>query len=59
MRIARRFSAWKNRVCLSPNRTVECFVHPEADHQKHDFKSELVTLLIKHEVEFDERYIWA
>ena len=28
MRVARRFSAWKNRVCLSPNRTAECFECP-------------------------------
>ncbi len=31
----------------------------EAHHQKHDFKSELVTLLTKHGIAFDERYIWA
>jgi REP element-mobilizing transposase RayT len=27
-------------------------------HAKHDFKSELLALLAKHEVEFDDRYIW-
>ncbi|HEY4233902.1 MAG TPA: IS200/IS605 family transposase [Lacipirellulaceae bacterium] len=30
----------------------------KAHHAERDFKGELLALLAKHEVEFDERYIW-
>jgi putative transposase len=30
----------------------------EKHHQKMDFKSEFRTLLLRHETEFDERYVW-
>jgi len=33
-------------------------VDQKAHHQQKDFKTELLGLLDKHEVEFDERYIW-
>ena len=30
----------------------------KAHHAQRDFKAELLELLARHEVEFDERYIW-
>lgn len=33
-------------------------IDQKSHHKKHDFKAELLGLLDKHEVEFDERYIW-
>jgi REP-associated tyrosine transposase len=31
----------------------------EAHHRRITFKEELIDLLDKHEIEYDERYIWA
>lgn len=36
----------------------EYILNQETHHQHADFKSELISLLKKHGVEYDERYIW-
>lgn len=48
------FSVSKSQVEPVRKYIVEQKLH----HKKHDFKTELLGLLDKHEVEFDERYIW-
>lgn len=31
----------------------------EAHHRKLTFKEELIDFLVKHEIEYDERYLWV
>lgn len=38
---------------------VRYIANQEKHHRKRTFKEELVTLLDKHEVEYDERYLWV
>lgn len=39
-------------------RTISYISNQEEHHRKRDFKAELISFLQKHEIEFDERYIW-
>lgn len=39
-------------------RTVSYIANQEAHHRKHDFKAELLSFLNRHEIDFDEKYIW-
>ncbi len=39
-------------------RTVAYISNQDEHHRKTDFKAELISFLKKHEIEFDERYIW-
>lgn len=38
---------------------VKYISNQEEHHRKRTFKEELITLLDKHEVEYDERYLWG
>ena len=37
---------------------IEYIQKQEEHHEKSDFKTEFRKLLVRHEVEFDERYVW-
>jgi REP element-mobilizing transposase RayT len=37
---------------------IQYIQQQEAHHRKMDFKTEFRALLVRHEVEFDERYLW-
>lgn len=39
-------------------RVVKYIGNQEEHHRKRTFKQELITLLDKHEIEYDERYLW-
>ncbi len=39
-------------------RVIKYISNQESHHRKHSFKEELITLLDKHEIEYDERYLW-
>jgi len=40
------------------DRVIEYITNQEAHHRKMDFQDELCVLLRKHDVEWDERYVW-
>lgn len=42
----------------SESRVMKYIQNQEAHHTRHNFKQELLTLLRKHEIEYDERYLW-
>lgn len=62
--------AWNGRVrlagrirrvlseCLNLEKVKDYILRQEEHHQKVDFKAELVAMLKKHGVSWDERYIW-
>ncbi|HEX8162453.1 MAG TPA: transposase [Pyrinomonadaceae bacterium] len=37
---------------------IEYIRHQDEHHRRRDFRDELVALLEKHEVDYDERYLW-
>jgi REP element-mobilizing transposase RayT len=39
-------------------RVIKYISNQEKHHRKRSFKQELITLLDKHEIEYDERYLW-
>jgi putative transposase len=39
-------------------KVVQYIRNQEKHHEKRTFKEELITLLKKHEIEYDERYLW-
>jgi putative transposase len=39
-------------------RVMRYIGNQEKHHRKRTFKEELITLLDKHEIEYDERYLW-
>jgi REP element-mobilizing transposase RayT len=41
------------------NKVVRYISNQEKHHGKRTFKQELVTLLKKHEIKYDERYLWT
>ena len=46
-------------VSFSQRKTVKSYLAKQArHHRKVDFKKEFVALLKRHEIEFDERYLW-
>jgi putative transposase len=46
-------------VSFSGLHTVDAYIaNQEEHHRKTDFKKEFLTLLERHEIEYDERYIW-
>ncbi|MFZ0064286.1 MAG: transposase [Pyrinomonadaceae bacterium] len=42
----------------SEQRVIDYILNQEAHHKRYSFKREFVTLLRKHEIEYDERYLW-
>ena len=40
------------------DKVVEYIANQEAHHKKMSFQTELLALLKKHKIEFDERYLW-
>lgn len=51
------FSAFT--VSKSQIEPVRKYILEQKEHHQHgDFKSELLGLLDKHEIEFDDRYVW-
>jgi REP element-mobilizing transposase RayT len=42
----------------SEERVINYVRNQERHHRRHDFKSEFLMLLEKHQVEYDERYLW-
>ena len=51
------FSAFT--VSASQVESVRQYIRDQkAHHSARDFKSELLALLLKHEIEYDERYLW-
>jgi REP element-mobilizing transposase RayT len=39
--------------------TVAYIKHQEEHHQRKSFKEEFLSFLIKHNIEYDERYVWG
>jgi hypothetical protein len=47
-------------VSRSGTEEVICYIeNQEEHHRKFSFQEELLALLKKHEIEYDERYIWS
>ena len=42
----------------SEQRVIDYIVNQEAHHKRYSFKREFVILLRKHEIEYNERYLW-
>jgi REP element-mobilizing transposase RayT len=42
----------------SEQRVIDYILNQEAHHRRYSFQSEFLTLLRKHEIEYDERYLW-
>lgn len=40
------------------NRVIQYIRNQESHHARHSFTDELLTLLRKHEINYDERYLW-
>ena len=61
---ARRTFAWQVGYAafgVSPSQkqsVLDYIVKQEEHHRKLSFKEELIALLKKHEIEYDERYLW-
>jgi hypothetical protein len=47
-------------VSYSQYRVVYDYIEDQEDHhRRRSFEEELVTLLKRHEIEYDERYLWS
>jgi hypothetical protein len=44
---------------LEEKKVVAYIGNQEKHHGKRTFKQELITLLKKHEIKYDERYLWT
>ena len=43
----------------SEQRVIDYILNQEQHHTRYSFQSEFLTLLRKHEIEYDERYLWG
>ena len=43
----------------SEQRVIDYILNQEEQHKRFSFQSEFLTLLRKHEIEYDERYLWG
>ncbi len=51
------YGAFSVSPSLAP-RVIEYIRHQEAHHGSRSFKEEFVDLLVKHDVDYDSRYLW-
>ncbi len=43
----------------SERRVIDYILNQEAHHRRYSFKNEFLALLRKHEIEYEERYLWG